>query len=309
MTDPHHPETPAPSYTPQDYIDALQGEGPLAYDWSDKPHRLVYDLVKRLREVEASPSALHALSAKWREEANRPGTDNPTASTFEFCADDLDAALPARPTGWPERLDEDSPNFVRSFIRGWNCAIDACEDAALPARGGEQDEPTLEQVINRLPLDGLARREYRAMLAALALSSMPDMPEYQPAAPLSQPATRDQDEPRQPVPEWFIERLKSWRDDERSTIKRGHLDYIIDSIICERLASPYGGAPATPEPVKESCERCQMRVPTYLGSWDIGVRGGIAFRCAACRPVGGTDAERELNRTTVVAMRKEKLKP
>ena len=36
-----------------DYRDALSGEGPMAGDWDDKPHRLIYDLCKeieRLRE-------------------------------------------------------------------------------------------------------------------------------------------------------------------------------------------------------------------------------------------------------------------
>ncbi len=33
-------------YTTQDFRDAVSGEGPLAYTWSDKPHRLLRDLVK-----------------------------------------------------------------------------------------------------------------------------------------------------------------------------------------------------------------------------------------------------------------------
>lgn len=38
----------------QEYIDALGGVGEKAYEWQDKPHRLVYDLVAeiiRLREI------------------------------------------------------------------------------------------------------------------------------------------------------------------------------------------------------------------------------------------------------------------
>lgn len=31
-----------------DYIDAISGEGPLAGDWEDKPHRLIYDLCAML---------------------------------------------------------------------------------------------------------------------------------------------------------------------------------------------------------------------------------------------------------------------
>ncbi len=29
-----------------EFMDAIDGEGDRAYDWNDKPHRLVYDLVK-----------------------------------------------------------------------------------------------------------------------------------------------------------------------------------------------------------------------------------------------------------------------
>lgn len=33
-------------FTTKDYRDAISGEGPLAYAWSDKPHRLLRDLIK-----------------------------------------------------------------------------------------------------------------------------------------------------------------------------------------------------------------------------------------------------------------------
>ncbi len=36
-----------------EYIQALSGEGPLAYTWQDKPHRLVFSLVRLLRERES----------------------------------------------------------------------------------------------------------------------------------------------------------------------------------------------------------------------------------------------------------------
>lgn len=39
--------------TLEDYLIAPDGEGPLAYEWSDKPHRLIYDLVERCRKLEA----------------------------------------------------------------------------------------------------------------------------------------------------------------------------------------------------------------------------------------------------------------
>lgn len=32
-------------FTTKDYTDAISGEGPLAYTWSDKPHRLLRDLI------------------------------------------------------------------------------------------------------------------------------------------------------------------------------------------------------------------------------------------------------------------------
>ncbi len=37
--------------TTEDYRDAMGGSGELAYEWSDKPHRLVYDLCNALDEA------------------------------------------------------------------------------------------------------------------------------------------------------------------------------------------------------------------------------------------------------------------
>ena len=34
------------------YRFAISGEGPEAYNWEDKPHRLVYDLCARIEELE-----------------------------------------------------------------------------------------------------------------------------------------------------------------------------------------------------------------------------------------------------------------
>lgn len=36
------------SYSLEDYWMAMSGEGPLAYQWADKPHRLVFDLIDAL---------------------------------------------------------------------------------------------------------------------------------------------------------------------------------------------------------------------------------------------------------------------
>lgn len=40
-----------------DYMNAPSGIGPLAAEWKDKPHRLVYDLVKRLEATQPQQSA------------------------------------------------------------------------------------------------------------------------------------------------------------------------------------------------------------------------------------------------------------
>lgn len=42
---------------PEDYWDAVQGKGPLAEEWRDHPHRLVYDLVQQLGEARKQISA------------------------------------------------------------------------------------------------------------------------------------------------------------------------------------------------------------------------------------------------------------
>ena len=51
---------------------AIAGEGERAYDWSDKPHRLVYDLS---RQVEADAIRIEEL-VKGRERLLRAMTDN-----------------------------------------------------------------------------------------------------------------------------------------------------------------------------------------------------------------------------------------
>lgn len=44
-----------------DYYRAMEGEGPYAFDWCDKPHRLVYDLIK---EIEQQRLIIHSLCIK-----------------------------------------------------------------------------------------------------------------------------------------------------------------------------------------------------------------------------------------------------
>lgn len=38
-------------YTTEDYRNAPSGLGPLSYTWTDKPHRLIYDLIKYIESV------------------------------------------------------------------------------------------------------------------------------------------------------------------------------------------------------------------------------------------------------------------
>ena len=49
-------------YTTVDYWNAISGEGPLAYTWSDKPHRLLRDLVKF---IEANRDNVKPLNGKF----------------------------------------------------------------------------------------------------------------------------------------------------------------------------------------------------------------------------------------------------
>ena len=50
-------------YTLTDYRNAPSGIGPLADEWKDKPHRLVYDLVKRLEKL--SPDRSETFQDLW----------------------------------------------------------------------------------------------------------------------------------------------------------------------------------------------------------------------------------------------------
>ena len=56
--------------TPQDYKDAVNGIGPLAPEWADKPHRLVYDLVSALtiatQRAEAAEAENERLRKAWQ---------------------------------------------------------------------------------------------------------------------------------------------------------------------------------------------------------------------------------------------------
>jgi hypothetical protein len=44
-----------PEFTTDDYRAALAGEGPLAGQWADKPHRLIYDLCVEIEKRATEP--------------------------------------------------------------------------------------------------------------------------------------------------------------------------------------------------------------------------------------------------------------
>jgi hypothetical protein len=51
-----------------------------------------------------------------------------------------------------------------------------------------------------------------------------------------------------------------------------------------------------------NCEKCQIKIPERLATFDVGVRGGTAARCAACNPQPGPTGE--ANRNEVIALRR-----
>ena len=53
---------------------AISGEGPRAYDWSDKPHRIVYDLCREIEKNAAERDRLRAAIMFWLE-AEEPDVD------------------------------------------------------------------------------------------------------------------------------------------------------------------------------------------------------------------------------------------
>jgi len=53
-------------YTTKDYRDAMGGEGPLAYQWKDKPHRLIYDLCREVEHLQSTPTPPRpGITNKW----------------------------------------------------------------------------------------------------------------------------------------------------------------------------------------------------------------------------------------------------
>lgn len=105
-----------PGSTTEDYRNATSGEGAfgsLGYEWSDKPHRLVYDLcgeVDRLREMERH----------WRElyfQAWEVPEDNQTA-----VGDPSKAVLdPIYKRGYAQGYKDKEEQFDRALAnKGWD---------------------------------------------------------------------------------------------------------------------------------------------------------------------------------------------
>ena len=60
------------SYTIDDYRNAPSGIGPLAAEWKDKPHRLIYDLCNLLEKpARCPPKIKQYLATRRQEEAER----------------------------------------------------------------------------------------------------------------------------------------------------------------------------------------------------------------------------------------------
>ena len=72
---------------------AISGEGNMAHDWSDKPHRLVYDLS---RQVEADADRIKQLEAKLAKVVNAARAYRIATKHLRPCpetSDGLDAVL------------------------------------------------------------------------------------------------------------------------------------------------------------------------------------------------------------------------
>jgi len=48
-------------YTTEEYRMAMGREGPLAYQWKDKPHRLIYDLCNEVERLQNEVKGLNSL--------------------------------------------------------------------------------------------------------------------------------------------------------------------------------------------------------------------------------------------------------
>ena len=62
---------------------AICGEGPRAYDWSDKPHRIVYDLCREIEKNAAEREALEQDNHRWKMECENFWRDREKTLTAE----------------------------------------------------------------------------------------------------------------------------------------------------------------------------------------------------------------------------------
>ena len=69
------------SYSLRDYHNAPSGEGPQAYQWKDKPHRLLYDLIAAVR--------YYAELAKLSTSATGGAKCNPASTECSLCKNDF----------------------------------------------------------------------------------------------------------------------------------------------------------------------------------------------------------------------------
>ena len=96
---------------------AIGGEGPRAYDWSDKPHRIVYDLCREIEKNAAlpvvQPDREHVAFSMWKAEADRAAPNVGKHRT---------------PRGFAEASDQDRTRWLM------------LADAAIHAMVGESHE-------------------------------------------------------------------------------------------------------------------------------------------------------------------------
>lgn len=71
----------------KDYKDAPSGVGPLAFQWTDKPHRLVYDLIAKVEALEAGKVAPLESSTALTPESSAPSqpTAKPDDAVYHGC--------------------------------------------------------------------------------------------------------------------------------------------------------------------------------------------------------------------------------
>ena len=130
-----YPHIPCAKY--DDLLDfhfAVGGEGPLAYEWSDKPHRLVFRLTTELSELRDSIAAIAAAPQPAPEECfcDRMYPDsNPNAS----CGDCPTRDYSPKPAPAPVRVDgaRESPPLPEPTCLGFRnpCGITQLPDMGI----------------------------------------------------------------------------------------------------------------------------------------------------------------------------------